>query len=100
MAIVYPEQHKLDAQLCERAAEGDAEGVRRLLAQGARTYIRSKGSTALQCAIEAHCDRSVALLLNAGADPHQVNAEGRNAWDQAERLGYRSLMALLAPLAR
>ena len=67
--------------LCDFAAEGDLDGVRRLLDEGAEpdACASKDGLTPLASAALAGRPEAVNLLLKVGADPNAVSEDGRTA---------------------
>ena len=63
--------------LHEAAANGQEKLVKRLLAAGAATELRSvDGRTALHCAADVGAEKIAAMLLAAGANADAVGSMG------------------------
>jgi ankyrin repeat protein len=81
------------------AGTGDHEytlTVSELLAREASVNIvDDTGRTALMWAADENNPKSAQLLLDAGADPTLIDAEGETALDIAQRKEYESVVALL-----
>src|SRR5882724_2269772 len=83
--------------LTRAVADGDAEAVRALLAEGAdANKATSGGQTPLILAIVFRHAHILPLLLAAGADPQLRDSLGLNAIDWAERRGFTEGASLLA----
>ncbi|MGS5086392.1 ankyrin repeat domain-containing protein [Hydrogenophaga sp. A37] len=89
-------RHPALPPLLQAVAEGDAEGVRRLLAQGADVNGRDgTGRSALMLAAQRGDAAMVKLLLEAGANAQLRDPRGRSAADLAEQAGHPALLPLL-----
>jgi hypothetical protein len=84
--------------LMEICCEGSRliPGAQRLLKYGAEINAMDEktGSTALHFAVQTDIDL-VRFLLNAGADPYQVNTPGLSPLEVAEKKGVQEIVALL-----
>lgn len=87
---------ELNSSLLTRAAaDGDAETVRALLAEGADVNSQTGGGqTALILAIIGGHERVVEILCSAGADAHMQDRLGLTAFDWAERRGFHDFAKL------
>lgn len=81
--------------LIRAAAEGDAESVRTLIAEGVDVnHQTGGGQTALMLAIIGGHEIVVRLLSRAGADPHLKDRLGLTAFDWVERRGFHEFAKL------
>lgn len=84
--------------LLAATAQGDAEAVRALLAQGVDVNSRDdSGRSALMLAAQRGDVALVRLLLGAGADPQGRNPQGQTAADLARAAGHGAVLELLEP---
>jgi len=82
--------------LHQAAVEGDADGVRRLLAQGVDVNGRdASGRSALMLAAQRGDASIVKSLLDAGGIAQLRDPQGRSAADFAEQAGHPALLPLL-----
>ena len=89
----------MSESLLQRAREGDAEGVRRLLEAGAEAdAVGEDGpdATPLRAAAEAGHYEVVQALIAAGADVNRVGGDGATPVTVAGRAGKWPVMRLLA----
>ena len=93
-----PTAQDLGQRLRDRAAAGEAESVRTLLAGGDPTAIDAAdalGWTALMYAADAGHDDVVRILLNAGASPHARTEAQETVLHLAARSGWSGVARLL-----
>ncbi|NQZ98748.1 MAG: ankyrin repeat domain-containing protein [Myxococcales bacterium] len=92
-----PDQRELDRLLLAAAARGDASELRRLLEMGAdaNTSLGREGRPALVHAVIGGDPDTVALLLEAGADPAGTGGSGWSALHAAAQLGRAELAEAL-----
>ncbi len=84
----------LEDKLRRAASQGDLDGIRRLLAAGARIDSSDiDGYTPLICAVSADQPEAVSLLLERGADVNRkAEKSGHTALSWSAVLGYTHLM--------
>jgi len=93
-------EHRLAAELCWAAREGDTDGIRRLVALGADPSAPEyDGRTPLHLAASEGRDDAVKALLDLGADPRAKDRWGDTPLDDAARARSGGAEALLTSAA-
>jgi glutaminase len=89
-------QRNLLVDLCWAASEGDVQGIRRLVVQGADLDAADyDGRTALHLAASEGRDEIVEHLLRRGVNPRPVDRWGNTPLDDARRGGQGEVIRLL-----
>jgi predicted Ser/Thr protein kinase len=91
------EQHRSgDPSFIEWAAQGDAEAIGRMLAEGTDIGYKDKdGTTPLMAAARNGHLQIVQMLLDRGADPNATDKDGKTALDYARQNGHDVIVGVL-----
>lgn len=93
---MLPSQAGPSSTLQECSADGDLDGVKRLLNLGADVDgIDEEGNTALHMAAESGTENVVSFLVDRGADANAVNDEGDSPLHKATINNFVDIIGLL-----
>ena len=89
-------EYDVNSELIEAAADGRADTVEALLAEGADANARARrGQTALMVAANSGHAEATRVLLDQGADPNAKTEDGRTALIAAAAAGHADVTEVL-----